>query len=134
MAATPYIGLNCSWSFNSVAITKIKSLSGLNMTFGEVETTALGSTNKSFIPTLLEAGELQIEGHYDPSDSVHQGLTTAFLAGTVASNVVTVKSGGTPSTYTFQGFIKSFSPGDMTPEGVVSFSATVRATGSVTIA
>ena len=58
-----------------------------------VETTALASTYKSFIPGMLEGGSISITCNSDTSDAGQSALTTNMLAKTLSYFILTFADG-----------------------------------------
>lgn len=104
----------------SMQVTNVNH-TGINR--GQIESTHLGTTTaRTFKPKrLYDPGQLEIEGHYDPSKA-------APITGAVEVITVTYPNGETKS---FSGFLTDFR--DVAPlEERMSFSATIKATGALT--
>ncbi|MBQ7139992.1 MAG: hypothetical protein IJO32_00640 [Bacilli bacterium] len=125
-------------------LTKIKSGSELedtkiaNLTkIGEVgvereerDITDLDSPDeyKEFEPGLKDAGECEIEGYVKTEENVNKLLSLAE-SGSVENWKITLKSG---STWEFKAWLKKFKTGELTTDGNVTFSGTLRITGKPT--
>jgi len=90
-----------------------------------VETTNMGTTAaRTFISgDLYDPGEITIEGHFDST----QDIPTWGTAGTITIAFAGV---GTTDLWTVSGFLTEFSISDPL-EDVMTFSATMKATGAV---
>jgi hypothetical protein len=86
---TPLSGAGGKVMLGSVVVANIKewSLSGFQM--GTQETTAFGTTIKTFIPDGTgDPGTVSFNGNYDPSDSTGQlALDALCVAGTTSTNL-----------------------------------------------
>jgi hypothetical protein len=73
-----------------------------------------------------DAGEVPLEIDYDPNDVTHQLLrqhTEAWW------RIVYADGRATPANTVFPGYVKKFEPGEMTDEGNVTASITIKVTG-----
>jgi hypothetical protein len=93
----------------------------------DVRAWGLDATVKTTRPGKIpEAGEVPLEIEYDPNDSGHQLLR----AHTEVWWRITYADGrATPATTVWPGYVKKFKPGEMTDEGNVTASITIKVTG-----
>lgn len=124
--------LELSISSSFTAIAQVTKVHAPRKKMGQVETTDLGSTSRTFLATILDSGEVSFSINYDPDDSTHAQLNTSCDAGTMEA--WKVKMPATPaSIFAFSGFITEFSPGDMTVDGLQTADLTIKVSGAVTI-
>lgn len=82
---------------------------------------------REHIGTLFDAGEVQIEGNFISSDTNGQvGLQTDQAAKTLQSFTIAFPNG---AEWTFSALVTKFKIGDATPEGEITFSATLKISG-----
>jgi len=101
-----------------------------------VEVTSHDSADyyKEFIPGLIDAGDVVLEGNFDYTDTAAQhAMITDANSRTSRTGVITFPS-ATGSTWTFTGFVTSVKIGDAPVDNVVPFTATVKVTGKPTFA
>jgi hypothetical protein len=132
---TPLSGKNGKVMLGSVTIANIKEWAISGFVMGTLETSAFGTTIKTFIPDDLgDPGTLSFSGNYDPSDSTGQAALDALCAaGTTSTDLYLyantstfwrVGSGG--SIITTKGKAVSFSRsglGSVSFEGKISGAA-----------
>lgn len=73
----------------SVVVANIKEWSISGFTMGTLETTAFGSTIKTFVPDKTgDPGTISFSGNYDPADSTGQAALDALcVAGTTSTDL-----------------------------------------------
>jgi len=77
------IGKFAKVMLGAVTIAEIGSYTISGITVDTVDITAFGDTAKDFIPTMIDPGDITINGNYDPSDLTGQiALEAAVAAGT----------------------------------------------------
>ena len=77
---------------NNVTVAEMGSWSISGWTRDMVEHSAFQDTAKRWKPGLLDGGQVQFSGYYDPSNSSGQGkLIAAFTSGKAISNATTLK-------------------------------------------
>lgn len=92
------------------------------------KTTTLGKNSNTYVPGLKD-GTLSLEFNRD--DAIDQILWDAY--GAIRSYEVGPEGGASGATkYSFEGIVTGFSPGSISPDGVVTQSADVQITGDVT--
>lgn len=130
-AAVPSIGLGVTISIAATAEAQVRSISGPSPSVGQVETTALSSTWKTFLPTLPDGGEFSFVISYDPLDTGHQGLQT--LVGTPAA-VACVLTLHNSKTVSFSAFLTKLEISGLSPEEVISATVGFKVTGAMVFA
>lgn len=86
---TPISGKGGKVMLGSVTIANIKEWTISGFTMGTLETSAFGTTIRTFIPDDLgDPGTLSFTGNYDPSDSTGQlAIDALCVAGTTSTNL-----------------------------------------------
>jgi len=114
-------------------IATITSLTGPKESATTREVTPLSSTGFSeFIVTVRDAGEVSMEGIFDPADTLGMVAMHADLAsGTMRAYVLTFPA-AVGANMTFNGFVTAFETG-APRDSEVPFSATVKITGAATL-
>src|SRR4051794_12002836 len=102
----PFIGNGATLTIATVVTLRVKSLDGPTTSVGTVETTALGDTWKTFLPTIADGGEVSGVIYYDPHDVNHTALTALIASPAAVACVLTFKSG---STAAFSGILTELS-------------------------
>ena len=106
----------------------------LSMDTADVTNHQSSDQYKEHIGTLLDGGEVAIEGNFISSDSDGQiGLVTDLNNRTAQSFVITFPTSIT-ATWTFSALVTAFEIGSMTQEGTMTFSATLKVTGKPVLA
>lgn len=113
-----------------VAVAEVTAITPPGMTRDAVEVTHLKSSNryKEFIPGLKDGGEASITLNYDPSAT--DALVTAFEA-EAGNYQITFPDG---IRMQFAGFFTAYTIGELTPNGQMTASATMKVTGKATFA
>jgi Lambda phage tail tube protein, TTP len=131
----PALGTTLSCDFTTpstyVAIGQILSID-FEPEVGSAETTHLGSTTKTYRPTITDAGEITFEVEYDPGDATaHQKLKALAITPAVHLWKITYADSGT-STDVVNGFLTKMGRSAGGPEDNLTASFTVKCTGAVT--
>lgn len=108
-------------------IANLTSIGEIGVESEEIDATDLDSPDnyKEFIAGSKDAGEVALAGNIKDETNVEKMLALAESQ-TIEEWVVTYPSG---AKWTFNGFIKSFKDGEKTPDGLATFSATIRVSG-----
>ena len=108
-------------------IANLTSIGEIGVESEEIETTDLDSPDnyKEFEPGLKDAGDVPLAGNIKDESNVEKMLALAESQ-SMEQWEVKYPSG---ATWTFKGFIKSFKDGEKTPEGLATFTATIRISG-----
>lgn len=111
-------------------IANLTSIGEIGVESEEIDTTDLDSPDnyKEFIPGTKDAGEVSLAGNIKEESNVEKMLALAESQ-SMEEWTVTYPSG---STWKFKGFVKSFKDGEKTPDGLATFSATIRVSGKPT--
>lgn len=108
-------------------IANLTSIGEIGVESEEIDATDLDSPDnyKEFIAGSKDAGEVALAGNIKDESNVEKMLALAESQ-TIEEWVVTYPSG---AKWTFNGFVKSFKDGEKTPDGLATFSATIRVSG-----
>lgn len=134
MAKTHAFGTTFSWNGQSVAA--LSAINGIEVSIDTVDVTTHDSPDayREFIAGLLDAGEVGLEGYYEPTDSTGQyAMMTDMNARAVRQCVITFPS-STGTTWTFNGLITNLKIGDNPVDGAIPFAATIKVSGKPTFA
>lgn len=110
-------------------IGDITSITPPEMTTDTLETTALDSPDgtEEIIPTIHRNGEASIAFNFDPDDDKQKAFNED-RKNRVKRNYRIVFPDG--SFYQFAAYVVGFAIGDITPDGLLTATVTLRATGS----
>lgn len=108
-------------------IANLTSIGEIGVESEEIDATDLDSPDnyKEFIAGNKDAGEVPLAGNIKDESNVEKMLALAESQ-SVEEWTVAYPSG---ATWTFSGFVKSFKDGEKTPDGLATFSATIRISG-----
>lgn len=108
-------------------IANLTSIGEIGVESEEIDATDLDSPNnyKEFIAGNKDAGEVSLAGNIKDESNVEKMLALAESQ-SMEEWTVAYPSG---ATWTFSGFVKSFKDGEKTPDGLATFSATIRISG-----
>ena len=118
--------------FTIAELTKIGSPK-LSMDTEEVTNHQSADSFKEFIGTLLDAGEVGIEGNFIASDANGQiALTTDMYNKTLQDFVLTFPT-AVATTWTFKALVTSFEIGEVDIKGAITFKASLKVSGKPTL-
>lgn len=127
-------GTTFTWNGNAVA--ELKSINGIECTAKMVDVSShdtLGNYTKE-MPSVLSAGDVALEGHFDSSDVDGQlAMVTDFNNMTKRTGVITFPA-ATGTTWSFEGYITAIKIGDAPVDGIIPFTATIKPFGKPTFA
>lgn len=111
-------------------IANLTSIGEIGVESEEIDATDLDSPDnyKEFIAGSKDAGELSLAGNIKDESNVEKMLALAESQ-SMEEWTVEYPSG---ATWKFSGFVKSFKDGEKTPDGLATFSATIRISGKPT--
>lgn len=126
VAVTPDLGHGTAISFQSGLLARLLSVSWGSIVRAAVETTVLDTSGgKTFIPgDNYDPGELTVEMQFDTDAAWVTPLTAA-------AETVTI-TWPDAETASFSGFMTGFEISNVTNEGVMTATATIKATGTIT--
>lgn len=123
-------------TWNSQTVAELTAINGIELTASTVDVTTHQSSDyyTEFLPGILTAGDVTLEGNFDYTDTTGQhAMITDFNARTSRTAVITFPA-STGTTWTFTGYITSIKVGDAPIDGAIPFTATVKPTGKPTFA
>lgn len=129
---TEFIGAGTTLAISATAIGQVFNIGLDGWAVGEVETTDLGDSWKTFLPTIPEGGTVSFDLHYDPGVASIASVTTLMTTPSVVPFTLTLNDTG-DATYAFNGFFTEFSLSGIEVEGVMSAACSIRITGPITI-
>lgn len=111
-------------------IANLTSIGEIGVESEEIDATDHDSPDnyKEFIAGSKDAGEVSLAGNIKDESNVEKMLALAESQ-SMEEWEVTYPSG---AKWTFNGFIKSFKDGEKTPDGLATFSASIRISGKPT--
>ena len=111
-------------------IANLTSIGEIGIESEEIDVTDHDSPNgyKEFEPGMKDAGEVALAGNIKDESNVEKMLALAESQ-SMEEWEVTYPSG---AKWSFSGFVKSFKDGEKTPDGVATFSASIRISGKPT--
>ena len=111
-------------------VANLTSIGEIGVESEEIDATDLDSPNnyKEFIAGSKDAGEVPIAGNIKNESNVEKMLALAESQ-SLEDWEVTYPSG---AKWSFKAFVKSFKDGEKTPDGLATFTATLRISGKPT--
>jgi len=131
MATAGKIGHTTVLNWNVTDIAELTNIGGVNISVSKVDSTSLGSANyyKEMIPGLLDPGDFDIAGIFKPADTNGQiALMTDMEARTSRDFTITFPT-ALATTWTGTAYVTKFATGEVTSEGILTFSATLSIVG-----
>lgn len=114
-------------------VPEVRSISGPSMETDEADVTthssAAAGAFREFIMTLIDAGSIEFDINYVPSDPVHQGLRSDFLNRTKRNWQLVLP--GNIQTISFTGYVKTM-PFEFPVDDAITQKLTIRCTGAPT--
>lgn len=114
-------------------VPEVRSISGPSTETDEAEVTthssAAAGAYREFILTLIDAGSIEFDLNYVPSDAVHQNIRSDFASRAKRNWQLVLP--GNAQTISFSGYVKTFSL-EFPTDDAVTASVSIRLTGGVT--
>lgn len=114
-------------------VPEVRSISGPSTETDEAEVTthssAAAGAYREFILTLIDAGSIEFDINYVPTDVVQQGVRSDFTNRTKRNWQLVLP--GSVQTISFTGYVKTFSL-DFPVDDAVTAKVSIRLTGAVT--
>ena len=129
MAKTHAFGTEFSWNGETVA--GLNAINGIEITAETVDVTTHDSEGafREFLTGFLDAGEVSLEGFFDPEDTTgQQAMLASSLAREIKQCIITFPA-STGATWTFNGLITAIKIGDAPVDNAIPFSATIKPSG-----
>jgi len=115
-------------------IAGMGDLTGPNVTLGEIETTShsTGIPHKTFMPTLIDDGDLSFPCYFNPSDPTHSLYSPFGLENLLQNRAVTkfqlINTDPAQRTRQFRGFVKQLNE-TYPVQGICTKATTIRISG-----
>ena len=118
-------------SFDGNIPADLLSISGPSVNASTIDTTSMGSTERSFLGGNIDGGDITFDIAFDPTGGTHKALTADLLTSTNATvfDITWSDSASTTGTGILTGFSVTGSMDDK-----LTASATIKCSGAVTFA
>lgn len=120
-----------TFTWNDEAIAELKSINGIELTAKMIDVSSHdtpGNYTKE-MPSVLTAGDVVLEGHFDSSDVAGQlAMMADFNNMTKRTGVITFPA-ATGASWSFEGYITAIKIGDAPVDGIIPFTATIKPYG-----
>ena len=114
-------------------VPEVRSISGPSMETDEADVTthssAAAGSFREFILTLIDAGTIEFDMNYVPSDPVHIGIKDDFLGRTKRNWQLVLP--GSVQTISFSGYVKTM-PFEFPVDDAITAKVSIRLTGAPT--
>ena len=117
----------------TAALDEIISISGPQESAPTIDVTALDDTARAYLRGIEDGGELTIEGHWDPADTLGQVAARAAFTGGTTENWKITFTDSPVSTMTFSALVTSFGTA-MQVDDTVKVTIGLKLTGAITVA
>lgn len=114
----------------TVEVGSLTSIGGIEITAETIDKTTLDSDGgyREFEQGFKDAGEVPIEGYFDPEAEGQIAMQTSLEAG--GEEDYTIEFPTTPkAAWNFKGVVTAFKVGDVDLDGMVNFGATIKISG-----
>jgi hypothetical protein len=120
-----------TFKWGTALVGSIDTINGIEINVDTEEVTTHDSPDgyKEFIPTLLDAGDVSLEGYFDPTDTIGQQAMLTDANAKVTKECVITFPPSTKATWTFDAFVTRIKIGDAPVNGAIPFSATLKVSG-----
>jgi len=135
MATEGNIGYGVTFTWHSQLVGELTRIGSVSLSISKVDATTLGTTDeyKEYLPGLIDPGDVEIEGWLDPDDAGQALLLTDMNARTEQDWIITFPASISSATWNGKGYCIGYVAGDATPEGMLSFSATIALSNKPTL-
>lgn len=108
----------------------LTSINGIEITADTIDVTTLDSDGgyRKFIGAFKDAGEVSIEGFFNPDDEVQLDLQDSIDEGLEEDYTIEMPT-SPKATWAFKGVVTGFKVGDAEVDGTISFSSTIKVSG-----
>jgi len=127
---------SCEFTIDSgtfTAVAQIKSIKPPAMSFSTEDTTTLSDSATAKSGGILDSGTISVELFYDPTDSSHVSLKTAFETGSTYSHKIYFGASGSEKTWAFDGHFTKFELSPLERSAYQMLSIEVDVTGLVSV-
>lgn len=112
-------------------IAHIVSIGAVGGEVEEIDVTDLDSVGKEFVPGAKDNGSVDIVLNFSTSANV-QKLKTAYDSGAYMDFGIALPGEAATESEKFKGFIKAFKRNDISTDGLLQYTATIRISGAIT--
>jgi len=135
MATEGNIGYGTTFTWHAQLVGELTSIGPISLSTTKVDATTLGTADsyKEYIPGLIDPGDLDLEGWYDPDDTGQALLLADFNARTEQAWIITLTTAISSAVWNGNGYCIGYSPGAATPEGMVTFTAKISLSNKPTL-
>jgi len=132
--ATHAFGTKLKWNANYVA--SINTINGIEISADTVEVTTHDSPDayKEYIPGLLDAGDVAVEGYFNATDTDGQIAMLTDMNARQSRSASIEFPASIGASWTFDGLITSLKIGDAPVDGAIPFTATIKVTSKPVLA
>jgi predicted secreted protein len=111
-------------------IAGLTSIGGIEIKADTIDTTTLNSDGgyREFIGAFKDAGEVPIEGFFDPENTGQIEMQSALDTGLAEDYKITFPT-NPKAEWAFKGVVTGFKVGDVEVDGTINFGATVKISG-----
>ncbi len=130
MATSADIGYGVTFTWHAQPIGELTRIGGVALTITKVDATIINATDatKEIKPGLIDPGDVELEGWCDPDDTGQALLFADLKARTKQAWLITFPASISSAVWGGNGYCLAFATGDITPEGLVPFTATISIT------
>lgn len=128
-------GTNNTGSY--VTIAEVKSIKGPSIEVSTIDVTthssAASGNYREFIPSLIDAGEIELDLNWTPADTTHANIWTDLTSRTKRDwwLQTTANAAGASANLQFSGYVVGF-PKEFPTDDVQSATITIKITGAIT--
>lgn len=114
-------------------VAEVVSISGISLAQDVVDTTTLASANRyeEAVSTVIRTGETELGLNFDPDAATHKQFITD-MEGRALHNFRITFSDTAGTAWTIPAFVTGFVIGDISPEGKLEATATLKISGQPT--
>ena len=123
-----------TFTYNSVAIGDIVSISSPSLTVATIDTTNIASIYRTFLGGTIDSGEMSLEIMYDPNSTAGEALEGEWKAPASAAPVerACVITFSDSSAYTFNAILTGMTV-NMAMDAVTTASLSLKVSGAITV-
>lgn len=127
----PVHAFGTTFTWNSVVVGGLTAINGIKVKTNFIDVTTHASANNymEFLPGLLQADNVTLEGQFEYTDTTGQhALLSDQNSKTSRTGLITFPA-ATGATWTFTGYVEETEIGNAPLDGKIPFSASIRITG-----
>ncbi len=125
MVTAAKIGYGTTFKWGANFVAEVTSVGSVDITVSKQDATTLGSADsyKDILPGLLDPGDVVIEGWFRPDDTAQAAIVTDMNARTSRTVIIAFPTALSTAIWTFTAYCLGFSTKEVTPEGIIPFTA-----------